>query len=129
MALFAMAAPGDTGNWGLPGSSVQISGDANLARDIERVFSQMEPDWQKPLADILGDTVGFQIASGLKQGVEAMRDAAEQTAEMAAAFFRDESEVLVRPSEMVEFNDAVDDLTDAIERLEARIKNLARKET
>ena len=58
-----------------------------------------------------------------------MRDAAEQTAEMAAAFFRDESEVLVRPSEMVEFNDAVDDLTDAIERLEARIKNLARKET
>ena len=32
IALFAMAAPGDIGNWGLPGSSVQISGDANLAR-------------------------------------------------------------------------------------------------
>ena len=128
LALFAMAAPGDAENWGLPGSNVHISGDANLARDIERVFSKMEPDWEKPLSDLLGDTLGFQFASGLRQGVEAVRTAAESTAEMAGSFFRDESEVLVRPAELKEFNLAVDSLNDAIERLEARIRHLAGKD-
>ncbi len=125
MALFAMAAPGNVSNWGLPGSSVQISGDANLARDIERLFSKLDPDWEQPLSDILGDVLGFQLASGLKQGVEAVRTAAETTTNMAGAYFRDETNVLVRPSELGEFNQAVDRLNDATERLEARIRNLA----
>jgi len=125
MALFAMAAPGDISSWGLPGSSVQISGDANLARDIERVFSKMDPDWEKPFADILGDVIGFQFTSGIRQGVEAVRTAAEQTADMAGAYFRDESDEVVRPAELDKFSQAVDQLNDAVERLEARIKNMA----
>jgi ubiquinone biosynthesis protein UbiJ len=128
MALFAMAAPGDVSSWGLPGSSVQISGDANLARDMERVFSKMDPDWEKPLTDILGDVLGFQFASGIRQGVEAVRTAAEKTADMAGTYFRDETDVLVRPAELREFNQAVDGLNDALERLEARLKNLAGKD-
>jgi ubiquinone biosynthesis protein UbiJ len=128
-ALFAMAAPGEASNWGLPGSSVQISGDANLARDIERVFSKMEPDFQKPLTDILGDVVGFQFASGMKQGTEAVKKAVEQTAEMAGTYFRDESDFLVQPEELKGFNSAVDGLNDAIERLEAKIRNLSGKES
>ena len=128
MALFAMAAPGDISTWGLPGSNVHISGDANLARDIERVFSKMDPDWEKPMAYILGDVLGFQLASGLKQGVEAIRGAAENTAEIAGKYFREESSVLVRPAELTEFNQAVDGLNDAIERLDARLKNLAGKD-
>ncbi|MFT5140841.1 MAG: ubiquinone biosynthesis protein UbiJ [Lysobacterales bacterium] len=129
MALFAMAAPGDSSNWGLPGSSVQISGDANLARDIERIFSQMNADWEKPLTDIFGDVAGYQFSSGLKQGAEALKKAAGQSLDMAGAYFRDESDVLVRPEELKEFNFEVDGLSDAIDRLEARIKNLGRKET
>jgi ubiquinone biosynthesis protein UbiJ len=129
MALFAMAAPGDADNWGLPGSSVQISGDANLARDIERVFSQMNPDWERPLTDILGETAGFQVASGLKQGAEAIQKATRQSADMAGDWFRDESDLVARPSELGEFSEAVDGLSDAIERLEARIKNFAGKES
>jgi ubiquinone biosynthesis protein UbiJ len=128
VALFAMAAPGDAGSWGLPGSNVHISGDANLARDIERVFSQMDPDWEKPLAGVLGDTLGFQFAAGLKQGAEAVRTAAQSTLEMAGTFFRDESDAIVRPAELKQFNQAVDSLNDAIERLDARIRNLAGKD-
>jgi ubiquinone biosynthesis protein UbiJ len=128
MALFAMAAPGEISNWGLPGSSVHISGDANLARDIERVFSRMDPDWQKPLTDILGDVAGFQLASGLRQGLDALKGAAENTVNMAGAYFRDESDSLVRPSELKEFSQAVDGLNDAVERLEARIRNISEQQ-
>jgi ubiquinone biosynthesis protein UbiJ len=124
VALFSMAAPGDAESWGLPGSNVHISGDANLARALERLFSKLEPDFEKPITDLLGDVAGFQLASGLKQGVEAMRSAAESAMEMAGTFFRDESETLVRPRELDEFNRTVDSLNDAIGRLEARLKDM-----
>lgn len=127
MALFAMAAPGDLSNWGLPGSSVRISGDANLARDIERVFSRLDPDWQKPLSDVLGDVVGFQVASGLKQGLDALRAATGSTADMVGQYFREDAPDLVRPAELKEFSKAVDSLSDAADRLQARIRILAER--
>ena len=120
-----MAAPGDISNWGLPGSKVHISGDANLARDIERVFSKMDPDWESPVSEVLGDVLGFQLTSGIKQGVEALRTAAEQTVDMAGAYFKDESDAIVRPAEVTEFVRSVDELNDAAERLEARIRKFA----
>ena len=123
-ALFAMAAPGDAAGWGLPGSRVQISGDANLARDMEQVFSRLDPDWERPLAALFGDVVGFQLAAGLKLGVETVREAARSTAEMAGVYLRDEASALVRPFEMKSFGDDVEKLRDAVDSLEARLKKI-----
>ena len=123
-ALFAMAAPGDAAGWGLPGSRVQISADANLARDMEQVFSRLDPDWERPLAALFGDVVGFQLAAGLKQGVETVREAARSTAEMAGVYLRDEASALVRPFEMKSFGDDVEKLRDAVDSLEARLKKI-----
>ena len=39
MALFSMALPDEAGYWGTPESRVRISGDANLARDLERLVA------------------------------------------------------------------------------------------
>lgn len=129
LALFAMTAPADPGNWGLPGSSVKISGDANLARDIERIFSRLEPDWQKPFSDVLGDVVGFQVATGLKQGLDALRTATGTTADMVGKYFRDDSPSLARPADLKEFSAAVDALNDAAERLQARIRILSERKS
>ncbi len=124
IALFAMAAPDEISDWGLPGSGVRIEGNANLARDIGNLFSRLQPDWEGPLAAVLGDTLGFQVTSGLKQGAEAVREAAQTTAGLATGYFRDETGVLVLPAEIGEFNRAVDDLRDAVDRMQARIDRL-----
>lgn len=84
VALFSMAEPEDA-DWGLPNSKVTINGDASLARDLERIFSKLEPDWEGPLAGMFGDVAGHQIASGLRQGVETAR----QTARSASKVFSD----------------------------------------
>ena len=124
-ALFSMAAPDGVSEWGLPGSSVRIEGDANLARDAERLFSHLDPDWERPLARILGDTLGFQVSEGLKQGVGAVQEAARTTADLAVGYFRDESGTLVGTAEMNAFNTGVEELRGAVDGLEARIKALA----
>ena len=123
-ALFMMAAPDEVGDWGLPGSGVRIQGDANLARDLGKVFSQLDLDWESPLSAVLGDTLGFQLASGLKQGVSAARSAARSTAGQLSEFLRDgRGPVIARP-EMRQFESAVDELRDGVGRLEARIRQL-----
>ena len=127
-ALFGMAAPDTAGAWGLPGSDVRITGNANLARDIERLFSQLEPDWQTPLSDLFGDVLAYQMTTGLTQGFEALRRAAGDGAEMAAAYFRDETGELVGRAELAGFSQAVDALSDAADRLQARLDALAEKQ-
>jgi ubiquinone biosynthesis protein UbiJ len=124
LALFAMAAPGDVDSWGLPGSRVHISGDANLARDMERVFRQLDPDWEGQLAVMFGDVLGFQISSGLKQGAAALREALRSTTDMAGAYLREEATVLIRPAELESFRDEVAKLDEALSQLEERLTRL-----
>lgn len=88
LALFAMAEPEDA-EWGLPESKVQINGDASLARDLERIFRKLEPDWEGPLASLLGDTAGYQAAEGLRQGAKAARESLRNAGQALSDFLKD----------------------------------------
>ena len=88
VALFSMAEPEDA-NWGLPDSKVQINGDASLARDLERIFSKLEPDWEGPLAGMLGDVAGHQVAQGIRQGVETARETARNASKVLSDMMKD----------------------------------------
>jgi ubiquinone biosynthesis protein UbiJ len=88
VALFSMAEP-EEADWGLPESKVQINGDASLARDLERIFSQLEPDWEGPLAGMLGDVAGHQAAHGIRQGVETVRETARNAGKILSDFIKD----------------------------------------
>lgn len=88
VALFSMAEPEDT-DWGLPNSKVTINGDASLARDLERIFSKLEPDWEGPLAGMFGDVAGHQIATGLRQGVETARETARSASKVFSDIVKD----------------------------------------
>ena len=88
VALFSMAEPEDA-DWGLPESKVQINGDASLARDLERIFSKLEPDWEGPLAGMLGDTAGYQAAQGVRQGVKTARETIQSARKVLADIIQD----------------------------------------
>jgi ubiquinone biosynthesis protein UbiJ len=88
VALFSMAEPEDA-DWGLPESKVQINGDASLARDLERIFRKLEPDWEGPLAGMLGDVAGHQVAQGIRQGVETARETARTARKVLSDMMKD----------------------------------------
>jgi ubiquinone biosynthesis protein UbiJ len=88
VALFSMAEP-EEADWGLPDSKVQINGDASLARDLERIFSKLEPDWEGPLAGMLGDVAGYQVAQGIRQGVETARETARTASKILSDLLKD----------------------------------------
>jgi len=88
VALFKMAEPEET-DWGLPDSKVHINGDASLARDLERIFRKLEPDWEGPLAGMFGDVAGHQIAQGLRQGAETARETARSASKVISGIIKD----------------------------------------
>jgi ubiquinone biosynthesis protein UbiJ len=120
-ALFAMAVPEGDGGWGGAGSRVNISGDATLARDLERLFSRLDPDWESTLARLFGDVWGHQVAAGIRNGAEQAKEAAGKTAEMVSEFLKRDDGTLVKVAEISDFADAVDETREAVERLEAKL--------
>lgn len=88
VALFSMAEP-EEADWGLPDSKVQINGDASLARDLERIFRKLEPDWEGPLAGVFGDVAGHQVAQGIRQGVQGARETARSASKVLSDIIKD----------------------------------------
>lgn len=88
LALFKMAEP-EGADWGLPDSKVHINGDASLARDLERIFRKLEPDWEGPLAGMIGDVAGHQLAQGLRQGAATARETARSASKVIADILKD----------------------------------------
>ena len=120
-ALFAMAAPEGALQWNAPGSRVAITGDATLARDLERVFGQLDPDWEGSLSRLLGDVWGHQVAAGLRAGASQAKRAAADASEMVREYVARDDGPLARADEVTRFADGVDALEQALAGLERRL--------
>ncbi len=108
----------------LPAGKVEISGDAELARRIEKLVRNFQPDIEEAFTRVFGDVIGYQIAQAFKRAFDWSRDSAKNLMQDSADFLRDESRDLVAPAEMEQFLDEVDTLRDDTDRLEARIARL-----
>jgi len=129
VALFAMAVPDGDGNWGTAGSRVQISGDATLARDLERLFSRLDPDWEGQLSIWFGDVLGYQLSTGGRRAVKALRETLTTLEDTAGEFLLRPASPLARHQDISSFGRDVDALRDATERLEARLRIIRESRT
>lgn len=127
VALFNLAAPTEGEGWGAPGSGVRIEGDATLARDLGKLFEQLDPNWQAPLDSLLGGTLGYQVGEGLRRGAEGLREALQGSLDMAGRYLNEESGALADQDAIDDFNSAVDDLRDGVDRLETRLARIERR--
>lgn len=104
---------------------VEISGDADLARRMEKLLRGYRPDIEEAFAQTFGDIVGVPLARALQRAFAYARESARAAAQDTAEFLREESRDLVAPAEMDAFLDDVDTLRERADRLEARVKHLA----
>ena len=122
-ALLAMALRrGDDG--AAPGK-VEIAGDADLARRLEKIANTFRPDVEEAFARAFGDTLGVPLAQGFANALAFARARGEALVRDTADYLRDETRDLVAPGEVEAFLDDVDALRERGERLEARVARLA----
>lgn len=107
-----------------PVGRMRVSGDADLARRLQRMAERFDPDWQQPFVAVFGDIVGVQMANAVAAGLRHARAAGRDFAETAAEYVTEESRDVVPRAELDAFHDDVDTLRDDASRLAARIARL-----
>jgi ubiquinone biosynthesis protein UbiJ len=107
-----------------PVGRMRISGDADLARRLQRLAERFDPDWQQPFTAVFGDVVGVQVANAFAAGLRHARAAGRDLAETAAEYLTEESRDVVSRAELEAFHDDVDALRDDAARLAARVARL-----
>jgi len=105
----------------LPPGKVEISGDAELARRVEKLIGGFAPDFEEAAARAFGDVLGVPLARALRGAFAWTRESAQAAVRDTADFLRDESRDLVAPAEMDRFLDDVDALRERVDRLAARV--------
>ncbi|MDQ2702685.1 MAG: SCP2 sterol-binding domain-containing protein [Pseudomonadota bacterium] len=107
-----------------PVGRMRVSGDADLARRLQRLAERFDPDWHQPFVSVFGDVIGVQMAKAIAAGLRHARDAGRDLAETAAEYVTEESRDVVARAELDAFHDDVDTLRDDAARLAARIARL-----
>lgn len=102
--------------------AVQIKGDARIARELESVIKQFDPDWEQAFCDHLGDVLGHQLFRLLRLSAGIGKSLFNKAAQDSRDFLVQESQDLVHPRELELFYQSVDTLHDDVERLAARIQ-------
>ena len=104
-----------------PVGKLRIEGDAELARRLQTLAKNFDPDWHKPFVDVFGDVIGVQVANAFATALKQARTFAANGAETLAEYVTEESRDVVPKAELEAFHDDVDALRDDVERLAARI--------
>jgi len=110
-----------------PVGKIRMSGDAELARRLQRLAERFDPDWQQPFVRVLGEVVGVQVAKAVAAALRQARVVGRSVAESAADYVTEESRDVVAKAELQAFCDDVDVLRDDVERLAARVARLPRR--
>lgn len=105
---------------------VDIAGDAQLARQVERLVAGFEPDFEAAFARHLGATAGVPLARGLARVAAGVRRHARHAVKDGAAWVRDELGATPPRSAVDDFLDGADALDERLDRAEARLARLER---
>lgn len=112
---------------GIAPGKVEIAGDAELARRLEKLAGKFAPDFEEAFARTFGDVLGVPLARAMRKGLAHARTSAAHLTEDGADWLRDEARLASAPGEVEGFLDGVDELRERSERLDSRVQRLARR--
>jgi ubiquinone biosynthesis protein UbiJ len=104
----------------------RIEGDTAFASAISQVAANLQWDVEEDLSRVFGDIAAHRMAQAGKAATAWPRQAARSVAANAAEYLTEEAQLLVTPLQAAEFVREVDELRDAVERLDKRIERLSR---
>lgn len=107
---------------------IEISGDARVAQQFQKILTELDIDWEEQLSGIVGDVAAYRIAQGLRLLQQSGRDAFESLTSSGREYLQEETRQLPTGAEFKTFSRSVSALRTDVERLEALLNHkLARR--
>lgn len=104
--------------------AMRISGDVELARLLQNLVKEFDPDWQEPFVKALGPVFGPQAAKFIREGLKQAKTGAGNFMQSGAEYVTEEARVVVSKAELDDFNAQVDKIRQRGDRLQARVNEL-----
>lgn len=109
--------------------AMRISGDVELARLLQNLAKEFDPDWQEPFVKALGPVFGPQAAKMLREGFRHAKISAGNFMQSGAEYVTEEARMVVSKAELNDFNAQVDKIRQHGDRLQARVDQLLKQNT
>ena len=104
--------------------NAEIEGDTEFASALSRVAANMRWDVEEDLSRVFGDIAAHRLAAAGRAAAAWPKQAANSLATGLAEYLTEEKHLLVTPLRAAEFIREVDELRDAVDRLDKRIERL-----
>ena len=107
--------------------AVKITGDADLAQLLGRLAGQVRWEYEEDLAKLVGDApANFVVRQG-KKLVSASKSAASDFVDNVIEYVTEERKVLMIQRDFMVHKHSLNELRDAVDRIEKRIQLLVQK--
>jgi len=103
---------------------VRIEGDAEVAQAFRDLLQAARPDVEEEFSRLIGDVAAHRVGNLARGALAFGKRAADTFAQNVSEFLQEETRDVVTRIELDEFSDAVDQLREAADRIEARLGNL-----
>lgn len=118
---FAALANADDPAAALINGNIQLQGSSATLIDMQRIFADLDIDWEAPLVDTLGDLPGHQLASMLRATFDWSRQANRNLQRQLSEFAFEEARLAPPKLALEHFYADVQTLHERSERLEQRV--------
>lgn len=103
---------------------VSIEGNTQLGREFKKVLASLDIDWEELAARMIGDAPAHHVFKTLntihRWGRQSLRSLSDDVSE----YLQEESRDVVSGAELNHFNQQVDELRDAVARIEQQLAKL-----
>lgn len=120
------AGDSSTGHAQLFGGHVQIDGDTDVAKAFSEALAGLDIDWEEQLSHLTGDIAAHEIGRGVRAAARHTRRLGQSATDGLSEYLTEEVRLLPHRFEVEDFLSDVDELRDAVDRLEARVALLER---
>ena len=105
-----------------------IEGDISTGNTLKGMASSLDIDWEEQISPLVGDSVAHQIGVASRK-LASWFDRTSQSMKANTREYLEEEVEFVAPANMLRhFADSVDDMQSAVDRLEARLKQLEKSD-
>ena len=108
-------------------SHLEIIGNSAPLIALQTLVAKIDPDWEAPLVEVLGDVAGHQLANLLRQIFRWGQSGSKSLRRQLSEFILEEGRLSPPAAELEFFYQEIDSLVLKADRLESRLKRLAQR--
>ena len=103
---------------------ISINGNAAVAQQMQKIFTELDLDWEEALSHYTGDVLAYRIHQQARKTRDWLRQSVVSLSQTSSEYLREESRLTPTQVEFERFQQQTTALRQDVERAETRLRHL-----